>query len=125
MSPRVGSEPFQEVVAGAAIKEEDEEDPETHFKRKRKESSSVDPPIKNRMVSKPARRVREALQIEEEKGESVAYVPSPPFPIIGSPVHEEVRVPPPTSQVVGLLVREESRKEPAPVTGNIIIFCCA
>ena len=64
----------------------------------------------------------------EEKGESVAYVPSPASPIIGSLVHEEVRVPPHVSRVVGLIVCEEARKEPAIVTDNtsfsISVFFC-
>ena len=122
-SLHVDSEPFQGVVSETAIEEEDEEkkkDPDTDFKRK--ESSSTDPPRKKKVVSKPVRYAQGALRIEEEEGESGAYVPSPPLPIIGLSVHEEVRVPPPTSQVAGLSVSEEARKEHAPVRGNIIFF---
>ena len=74
------------------------------------------------MVNKLARRVRGALQIEEEEQESIAYIPSPALPIIGSSVCEEVRFPPPAFLVIGLSVCEEARKKPAIVTGNIILF---
>ena len=73
---------FEEVVGGRLAKkmasdvdkahaEEDEEkeevDPDTHFKRKRKGSSSCKPPQKKQVVSKPCQHTQEVSSTGEDE----------------------------------------------------------